>query len=57
LVRVYDVSGAEPKFAMQFGGFGKAEGNFNYPMDVFLDGTGRLYVADRDNNRIQVWSY
>ncbi|MEW5941325.1 MAG: hypothetical protein AB1750_16800 [Chloroflexota bacterium] len=39
------------------GGFGISEGTFNYPIDVYIDETGRLYIADRDNNRIQVWSY
>ena len=57
LVRVYDISGAEPTFAFEFGGFGIAEGQFNYPIDVFVDETGRVFVADRENNRIQVWSY
>ena len=57
VVRVYDVSGKEPKFAFDIGAPGVREGEFNYPIDVFLDGTGRLYVADRANNRIQVWSY
>lgn len=57
LIRVYDVSGADPALAFEIGGYGVAEGFFNYPVDVFIDGTGRLYVADRANNRIQVWSY
>ncbi|HEY3311603.1 MAG TPA: hypothetical protein VGK00_08195 [Anaerolineales bacterium] len=57
LIRVYDVSGAEPAFSYEIGGYGVAEGAFNYPIDVFIDGTGRLYVADRGNNRIQVWSH
>lgn len=57
LIRVYDVSGAEPALAFEIGSFGVAERQFNYPVDVYIDGTGRLYVADRANNRIQVWSY
>jgi DNA-binding beta-propeller fold protein YncE len=57
LIRVYNVSGAEPTLAFEIGGFGMDAGQFNYPIDVFIDGTGRLYVADRGNNRIQVWSY
>jgi DNA-binding beta-propeller fold protein YncE len=57
LIRVYNVSGDEPKFAFEIGGYGLEEGKFNYPIDVYIDGTGRLYIADRDNNRIQVWSY
>lgn len=57
MVRVYDVSGDEPVFLFTFGQFGVTEGNFSYPTDITLDGTGRLYIADRGNNRIQVWSY
>jgi hypothetical protein len=33
------------------------DGQFNYPNDIALDASGRLYIADRENNRIQVWSY
>ena len=57
LIRVYNVSGAEPSLAFELGSYGIEEGQFNYPMDVIVDGTGRLYVADRANSRIQVWSY
>ena len=56
-VKVYDVSEPEPRFLFAFGDWGTKEGEFNYPGDIALDGTGRLYVADRENNRIQVWSY
>jgi DNA-binding beta-propeller fold protein YncE len=56
-VKVYDVAGETPAFLYAFGDFGLENGQFNYPADVFLDSTGRLYIADRENNRIQVWSY
>ncbi|MFN2185467.1 MAG: 6-bladed beta-propeller, partial [Anaerolineae bacterium] len=56
-VKVYDVSGEEPSFLFAFGDWGTEDGEFNYPVDIALDGTGRLYIADRENNRIQVWSY
>lgn len=56
-IRVYDVSGAEPKFIYNFGAFGTAEGEFNFPNDVCMDASGRVYIADRENNRIQIWSY
>lgn len=57
LIRVYDVSGEEPAFLYNFGDFGPLEGQFNFPIDVCMDSTGRVYVADRENNRVQIWSY
>jgi DNA-binding beta-propeller fold protein YncE len=56
-VRVYDVSGEKAEFLLSFGDFGLGDGQFNYPNDIAVDATGRIYVADRANNRVQVWSY
>jgi len=56
-LRVYNVAGDQPEFAFEVGDFGVGEGLFSYPIDVYIDETGRLYIADRSNNRIQVWSY
>lgn len=56
-VKVYDVSGYFPEFLFTFGGPGMDKGLFNYPNDIFVDLSGRLYIADRENNRVQVWSY
>jgi hypothetical protein len=56
-VKVYDVSGPEPDFLFAFGDWGQGDGQFDFPNDITLDDTGRLYIADRENNRIQVWSY
>ncbi len=56
-VKVYDVSGPEPRFVYAFGDWGTGDGQFNFPGDIALDRTGRLYIADRKNSRIQVWSY
>lgn len=56
-VKVYDVAGDTPTFLYVFGDFGGDNGQFNYPADIFVDDTGRLYIADRENNCIQVWSY
>jgi DNA-binding beta-propeller fold protein YncE len=56
-VKVYDVSGPEPVFLFTFGDWGLDDGLFNYPNDIALDQTGRLFIADRENDRVQVWSY
>jgi DNA-binding beta-propeller fold protein YncE len=54
---VYDVSGENPVFLYAFGSFGMADGQFNYPNDIVSGPGGRLYIVDRENNRIQVWLY
>lgn len=56
-IRVFDVSGDEPIDLFTLGSFGQDDGLFNYPNDIAIDASGRLYIADRENNRIQVWSY
>lgn len=39
-----------------WGSTGAADGQFNFPHDVAVDKTGRVYVADFNNNRIQVFN-
>lgn len=40
-----------------FGGLGTANGKFNKPAGVAIENiTGNIYVADTDNNRVQVFS-
>ena len=56
-VKIYDVSGEQPRYLFSFGELGIADGQFQYPNAIAIDATGRLYIADRENNRIQVWSY
>ena len=57
-VKVYDVSEAETSFLFTFGDWGASNGQFNYPNDIAIDSvTGRLYVTDRENHRVQVWLY
>ncbi|MBI4312364.1 MAG: hypothetical protein HY681_11365 [Chloroflexi bacterium] len=41
---------------MSWGDPGSAPGQFNLPHGVWIDGKGRLLVADRENNRIQIFS-
>ena len=57
LVRVFDVSGERPEALFDFGDFGIGDGEFNYPNDIAVDKTGRIYIADRASNRLQVWAY
>jgi sugar lactone lactonase YvrE len=48
----FDASG---KFLMEFGKRGSgAEGEFDQPHGLAFDSKGRLFVADRSNNRIQI---
>ena len=46
---------AEGNFLMSFGSFGDEPGQFNVPHAIAIDSRGRLFVADRDNNRIQIF--
>jgi DNA-binding beta-propeller fold protein YncE len=56
-VKVFDVSHSEPVFLYNFGGWGLDNALFNYPNDLYVDDTGRIYIVDRENDRLQVWSY
>jgi sugar lactone lactonase YvrE len=42
-----------PDFLLQWGSAGTGEGQFDVPADVAVDSSGNVYVADRDNHRIQ----
>ena len=44
------------KFIKQWGKAGSGPGEFNNPHALAFDGKGRLFVADRANNRIQIFS-
>lgn len=43
------------KFIKAWGKPGKAPGEFNTPHSLAFDSKGRLFVADRSNNRIQIF--
>ena len=45
---------AKGKFIKQWGKAGSGPSEFNNPHALGLDNKGRLYVADRVNNRIQI---
>jgi tripartite motif-containing protein 71 len=55
-VKVYDISGNSPRFLSDFGESGSGDGQFNYPNGVAL-ADGKIYVTDRENGRVQIWSY
>ncbi len=50
-VPVFSIDG---QYLYELGGLGTSRGWFHYPMDVEIDGQGRLLVADAFNHRVQV---
>ena len=48
---------ATPRFLYNFGSDGRGDGQFQFPEGLAVDSSGRIYVADRENNRIQVFGY
>jgi DNA-binding beta-propeller fold protein YncE len=51
-ISVYDKEGT---YLFEFGGLGWGEGWFQYPKDIAVDSSGRIFVADTFNNRIEVF--
>jgi hypothetical protein len=47
---------SEGRYLMEWGGPGSAPGQFNQPHSLAMDSQGRLFVADRGNNRIQIFT-
>jgi peptidylamidoglycolate lyase len=45
----------EGQFVRWWGGKGKEPGKFDTPHSIVIDATGTVYVADRGNNRIQIF--
>jgi DNA-binding beta-propeller fold protein YncE len=43
------------EYLMEWGGTGDQPGQFNQPHALAMDSQGRLFVADRGNNRIQIF--
>jgi peptidylamidoglycolate lyase len=46
---------AEGKYELEWGGKGSGVGEFNLPHGIALDASGRIYVCDRSNARLQVF--
>lgn len=56
-VRVYRTDDGDlPTYATVFGEIGQMDGQFLYPNGIAADEHGRIYVTDRENNRLQVWT-
>lgn len=51
-VQVFDRQG---DFTFAFGSYGGSEGRFNSPMATALDGSGRIYVTELLNSRVQAF--
>lgn len=60
MVRLFTVGSsptAAPSYVASFGDQGREDGQFMFPNGLATDTRGRVYITDRDNNRIQVWGY
>lgn len=59
-VKVYGISEGQPKLPAYIGSFGVegiGNGQFQYPNGIAIGPDGRIYIADRENDRVQVWTY
>ena len=55
-VAVYDTRSDGFPLLYSFGSFGLEGGEFRFPASIAVDVSGRIYVADRENYRVQIWS-
>lgn len=59
-VRMYQVGDAKrpaPRYIGSFGEEGTLDGTFEFPNGVATDNRARIYITDRENDRVQVWSF
>lgn len=52
-VKVFD---SEGNIVYTYGDRGERDGELNFPNGLFIAGK-RIYITDRENNRVQVWEY
>ncbi len=57
MYRVTDQPAAVPGYLTSFGTEGTGDGAFEYPNGIAADSRGRVYVTDRENDRLQVWGF
>jgi len=53
IIRVYDGNTRQPLFTI--GKKGRGDGEFNFPSYLAIDRSGRLYVVDAFNSRVQIF--
>ncbi|KNZ69270.1 NHL repeat containing protein [Thermincola ferriacetica] len=51
------VFGTDGEYKGEFGSLGEKKHNFNFPEGLAMDQRGRLYVADRGNNRVIIYEF
>ncbi|MEI6624059.1 MAG: hypothetical protein WCP28_19375 [Actinomycetes bacterium] len=54
---IKDLSSSGPRYIGAFGTEGVIDGTFSYPNGLAVDDQGRVFVTDRVNNRVTVWSW
>lgn len=54
--RLSDEIGEVPTYIGSFGIEGIDDGTFLFPNGIATDGSGRIYVTDRENGRVQIWT-
>ena len=60
MVRLFTVGSsptAHPAYVGSFGDEGHDDAKFTFPNGLATDTRGRVYIADRENNRVEVWGY
>jgi DNA-binding beta-propeller fold protein YncE len=50
-IQKFTTSGA---YLTEWGNSGSGDGQFQFPREVAVDGSGNVYVVDQQNNRIQI---
>ena len=53
VIKAFDSKG---QFLYKFGGHGNEDGQFGYPGGLVVDGRGNLFVRDRSNERVQMFT-
>ncbi len=57
MYRAVQAGDTAPVHLTSFGLEGRNDGAFEFPNGITVDGRGRVYVADWNNDRVQIWSY